>query len=76
MAIEEGHTYFNIHTVMFPMGEIAGQILVAGAVGGPRVGAVHSGVFSPVVPVGGAPVFTTDSTQLKGTRTATAKKAV
>ena len=54
-AIEAGHTYFNIHTVMFPMGEIAGQIVVAGAVGGPPVGAVHSGVFSPVVPVGGTP---------------------
>ena len=61
---------------MFPNEEIAGQILVAGGVGGPPIGAVHSGNFSPVVPVGGAPVFGTDPTQLKGTRTATTKKAV
>ena len=27
-AIEAGHTYFNIHTVAFPGGEIAGQITV------------------------------------------------
>jgi len=26
-AIEEGHTYFNIHTVAFPGGEIRGQIV-------------------------------------------------
>jgi CHRD domain/PEP-CTERM motif len=26
-AIEAGHTYFNIHTVAFPGGEIAGQIV-------------------------------------------------
>jgi hypothetical protein len=27
-AIESGHTYFNIHTVAFPGGEIAGEITV------------------------------------------------
>ena len=27
-AIEAGHTYFNIHTVAFPGGEIRGQITV------------------------------------------------
>ena len=27
-AIEAGQTYFNIHTVNFPMGEIRGQITV------------------------------------------------
>jgi len=27
-AIEAGHTYFNIHTVAFPHGEIRGQITV------------------------------------------------
>ena len=27
-AIEAGHTYFNIHTVNFPMGEIRGQLSV------------------------------------------------
>jgi Bacterial Ig-like domain len=40
-----------------------------GGIGGARKDAVHSGVFSPAVPVGGSPVFGSDPTHLRDTRT-------
>ena len=47
-----------------------------GGAGGAPVGAVHSGDFSPVVPVGGGSVFGTDPKHLKGTNVKTAKKTI
>ena len=46
-----------------------------GGAGGPPVGAVHSGNFSPVVPVGGGSVFGNDPEHLKGTKTKTKKES-
>ncbi len=46
-----------------------------GGAGGPPVGAVHSGNFSPVVPVGGGSVFGNDPKHLKGTKTKTKKES-
>ncbi len=45
-----------------------------GGVGGPPVGAVHSGNFLPIVPVGGGSVFGSDPKHLKGTKIKEAKK--
>jgi hypothetical protein len=47
-----------------------------GGVGGPPVGAVHSGSFLPIVPRGGGSVFGTDPKHLKGTDVKAAKKPV
>jgi hypothetical protein len=66
----------GFHFKIFAPQTIVGTASAAnGGVGGPPIGAVHSGVFSPVVPVGGAPVFGTDPTPLTGTHAATTKKA-
>jgi large repetitive protein len=66
----------GFHFKIFAPQTIIGTASAAnGGVGGPPIGAVHSGVFSPVVPVGGAPVFGTDPTHLTGTHAATTKKA-
>jgi hypothetical protein len=55
------------HAKVFAPQTIVGTASAAnGGVGGPPVGAVHSGVFSPVVPRGGSPVF--------GARTAAAER--
>ncbi|HEX3446848.1 MAG TPA: Ig-like domain-containing protein, partial [Isosphaeraceae bacterium] len=65
------------HFKIFAPQTIVGTASAAnGGVGGPRVGAVHSGNFTRVVPVGGGPVFGTAPTQVSGTRTAHTKKAV
>jgi Bacterial Ig-like domain len=45
-----------------------------GGAGGPPVGAVHSGIHTPVVPVGGGSVFGSDRKHLKGTRIKTDRK--
>jgi large repetitive protein len=48
------------HAKVFAPQTIVGTASAAnGGVGGPPVGAVHSGVFTPVVPRGGSPVFNT-----------------
>ena len=50
------------HNKVFAPQTIIGTSSAAnGGVGGPRVGAVHSGVFMPVIPRGGSPVFTSTS---------------
>ncbi len=51
------------HDKVFAAQSIVGTSSAAnGGVGGPPVGFVHSGVFSPAVPRGGSPVFGTTST--------------
>ena len=45
-----------------------------GGHGGPPIGAVHSGHFLPIVPVGGGSVFGTERIHLPGTRVKAAKK--
>jgi hypothetical protein len=45
-----------------------------GGHGGPPIGAVHSGHFLPIVPVGGGSVFGTDRIHLQGTQVKAAKK--
>ena len=51
------------HDKVFAPQTIVGTSSAAnGGVGGPPVGFVHSGVFSPAVPRGGSPVFGTTST--------------
>jgi Bacterial Ig-like domain len=45
-----------------------------GGHGGPPIGAVHSGHFLPIVPVGGGSVFGTDRIHLQGTKVKAAKK--
>jgi hypothetical protein len=65
------------HFKIFAPQTIVGTAKAAnGGVGGPPIGAVQSGDFSPVVPVGGGSVFGNDPKHLRGTRTATTKKAV
>src|SRR5208282_2692690 len=62
----------GFHRKIFAPQTIVGTANAAnGGVGGPPVGAVHSGDFSPVVPVGGGSVFGADPKHLRGTRTAT-----
>jgi hypothetical protein len=45
-----------------------------GGHGGPPIGAVHSGHFLPIVPVGGGSVFGTERIHLPGTRVKAANK--
>ena len=44
-GLESGQTYFNIHTVNNPGGEIRGQLLPLAAVPGPIVGAGLPGLI-------------------------------
>jgi hypothetical protein len=67
----------GFHFKIFSPQTIVGTASAAnGGVGGPPIGAVHSGDFVPVVPVGGSPVFSTDPPQHNGTRATVTKKAV
>jgi hypothetical protein len=57
------------HAKIFAPQTIVGTASAAnGGVGGAPVGAVHSGVFTPVIPVGGGSVFGSDPKHLKGSR--------
>ena len=48
----------GFHNKIFSPQTIVGTASAAnGGVGGPRIGAVHSGHFTPVIPRGGSPVF-------------------
>ena len=63
------------HNKIFAPQTIVGTASNAnGGAGGPPVGAVHSGNFSPIVPVGGGSVFGNDPKHLKGTKVKTTKK--
>jgi hypothetical protein len=55
--------------IFAPQTEVGTANNANGGVGGPPVGAVHSGDFSPIVPIGGGSVFGNDPKHLKGTRT-------
>jgi len=58
------------HNKIFAPQTIVGTANKAnGGAGGAPVGAVHSGNFSPVVPVGGGSVFGNDPKHLRGTKT-------
>jgi len=64
------------HNKIFAPQTIVGTANAANhGVGGPPVGAVHSGNFTPIVPVGGGSVFVRDPKHLRGTRAKTVVKS-
>ena len=61
------------HNKVFAPQTIIGTANAAnGGVGGPRVNPIHSGVFVPVIPRGGSPIFSTPTSPV----TAAKKKAL
>src|SRR5262249_30235466 len=63
------------HNKVFAPQTIIGTANAAnGGVGGKRVGAVHSGVFVPVIPRGGAPIFSTPTSPVTSAKKKTQLK--
>jgi hypothetical protein len=57
----------SLHNKVFAPQTILGTASPGnGGVGGKRVNAVHSGVFVPTIPVGGAPIFSTPTSPSNG----------
>ena len=63
------------HNKVFAPQTIIGTANAAnGGVGGKRVGAVHSGVFVPVIPRGGSPIFSTPTSSVSAAKKKTQLK--
>jgi hypothetical protein len=58
-----------VHNKVFAPQTIIGTASAAnGGVGGPRVNPIHSGVFVPVIPRGGSPIFSTPTSPVTAAR--------